>query len=269
MMSTVIVFAVACGNPDDQNKRSTEALICLSPTERQRVAEAAVLLRLASPAPTPDQVVDDGRQQSVAQWRDSQRQQFEQACAVVVAAGQLEQAAPSGGGDGGMWKVLWPLLIGSLLTLVVTLVTSGWRERSVEVRRHATELRKATTGYVSTVREFGVRADDRTKAFPPAGPLDDARRRLQEALDETPRPAGAPGLDRARQLLGAGALGADLGVDWSLPQHRDRDGAFSRSVRQALDELRSSVEDIIRAREQPIRTFARGNPFRRGVKKAT
>lgn len=246
----------AVDGDDEAVVRSAEALICLSDQERPRVAAAAVLHGLARPGPTSGQLRDGGRVQTVPQWRQSEPEKFAAACRVVVTANGLSRGAASGNDGNPLWTVVWPLLIGAALTLVTTFLTTGWRERMTEARRHSAVLRTATSDYVSAVDAFLDVATDRYQSEPTGDELDEPRRRLQRALDETPRPDRIPAVARAGLLLGTGVLGRDLATGWSAASARDPDGDRTRRVGAALVELRAATDAIAAERERPIRSAA-------------
>ncbi|MFG2054632.1 hypothetical protein ACGFI9_11445 [Micromonospora sp. NPDC048930] len=253
LLFLTLVGVAACGDDKAADSTAAEALLCLSPAQRPEVVRAAVLLRLATAAPVPDQLRDDGRDWSLEDWRGRHQEDFARACGVAVAATQLDDGASGSGSGGSTWKVLWPLLVGAALTLVTTAATTGWRERMTELRKHSAALRTDARAFVTAVLGFMDVATDASQPVPRGESLDDLRTRLQLTLEETPRPDRHPEVGRMLAALDDGPLGSELTSGWSTREVRRPDGDRAVRVRSAVDELRNGVRTVAEARERPIR----------------
>lgn len=253
LMFLTLAGVAACADDPATDTRAAEALLCLSPAQRQEVVRAVVLLRLGTAGTGPDRVVDnDGRGWTLEDWRGAHQDDFARACGVVVASARLDDGGGAGA-DGSTWKVLWPLLLGAALTLLTTAVTTGWREWMTEVRQHSAALRTETRAFVAAVLRHLEVATDAGQPVPRGDALDELRTRLQLTLEETPRPDRHPEVARVLAALDDGPLGRDLATGWSEPEVRRPDGARAVRVLATVDAVRRDVRALAGARERPVR----------------
>lgn len=251
-VTSVLVAGPAFAEEDPAQVGRT--LFCLELGQRQRVADAGVVLDLATASDRPGHVVDDGRELTVEQWRVHDPQAFAEACAAVVAAAKVRSGGPAESTTGPLWILLLPLFVGAALGLLSSLFTSGWRERIAEARRYAVVLRDAATDFSTAVNSFLAAATDPDRRVPAGTALDPPRQALLRALDGLPRPHSTVRLRHARALLVRGALGESLGQGWVSDAQRDPRSARTRRIRDALVAMRADIEETIRDRERPVRS---------------
>jgi hypothetical protein len=231
-----------------------DSLVCLAPERRERVVEAAVLLKFATTGSTAAVMrTEKHGDLPLDKWRTKDDAAFREACAAVADAVRTETGGGGGGGS-SLWTTMVPLLVGAGLTLVTTFLTSGWRERVNEARRQGRVLRAAKAEFLQETRAFLADVSDRQAPVPSSGRLDLPRARLVRALDEMPDVESSAALHRIRLAVTTGELGGDLTRNWSDAASRSTSSPRYLQIQAALADADRDIERGIRTRERPVRT---------------
>jgi hypothetical protein len=130
-------------------ERDSWRVLCLSPTKRPDLVNAAITLRLATPASTSDRLRVGGLEMTADQWQRSHRDDFDKACTALVDS----PSPAAGGGDSALVSGITSILsvvAGGVLTLAGGMVQAKFTDS----RRRAENLRSAGHGYARTSRAY-------------------------------------------------------------------------------------------------------------------
>lgn len=228
-------------------------VFCLSPAERDDLVDAVVALDLAE-RDAVEPLKGAGRELALEAWRNEHKSDFERACEALFALRQPPQAASGTSGILATLNVLLPVAVGAVLTLLTTLLTTGWRDAITRGRQQADELRSAARAFVRAVETLiqawtgasGVGRPSEEEVRVCRGEL---AAQLRRVVVEHPRWSVA---ERLRTELSTGSLGEGMMRYWAGKEGTELERRAG-GLEAELQRLENDLSNITYALEHPGR----------------
>jgi hypothetical protein len=175
---------------------------CLSADRRPQLRDAAVALRMGSPAPSSaTDLVVDHTPVDLDGWRGQQPRDFEKACSALMAAVR-EPGQPAGGGGGtpsSLWVSVVPLL-GAVAGALLTWLATARRDAGGLLRQQSETLRSAKLRFVQAAERY-LRQREAGEPGEPPSPYEMYERRADLAAQVDQVAAAHPAWTRPREVL--------------------------------------------------------------------
>lgn len=233
----------------DVTSRDARTVYCQSAGHREKLREAAELLRVIRAGTRPDSVISDGHQLAFADWVSRPTKDAERACDALIAADQLT-AAPKAAQAGGFAEtalILLPVLFGAGLTWLATEQRSGRdrsRELAKDLRARAGELRRAGTAFSAEWMSGGV-------TRPQSRNVDEGRDALLADLRRVT--ASRPDWKLPVELVDTIDSKLDEAVDGSWAPDPEMRRVRARTFDRWLRSVEGDVAAVAEALEHPVR----------------
>jgi hypothetical protein len=236
---------VASANDDAQD------VFCLAPARINDLVNAAVTLRLARQGPASGMFDDSSPATPITAdaWRRSQPQKFQRACAALVSATALPQAAKSATSQTDLrstLKVLLPVTAGALLALLA----GEWRSARDRGRLEADGIRSAAISFRQTIDDY-LRAWSAATviAAPDPGAIEQRLRDLSLLLRRIQlRKARWCSLNNLLGKIDIVKYRREWFADW--PPGQDARRGKARVIETEVDDFVAHIEDVAVAVER-------------------
>jgi hypothetical protein len=247
----VVLPLTACA-AEPPGLTDADVVFCLSDGQRAALADAAVTLNLAKPAPATEDVIVDSRPVTVRQWRADQPDAFTKACSAIRPARSAAAAIP-------------PAIQSWLLATVNVVVgavmgfgSANLLQRSARARQNGRLLRSSATAFLAAANAYARDWGDKTRPEQPSDlPVQDRRAELMSELrmiqSEYPESSARAAVDRLST-----SLSEEVFRRWPAQDH-DRVAAELQALEKSVIELSSAVEHPRRHRDK-LRGKATGAP---------
>lgn len=228
------IFLAARDRADDTAARDTARVFCLSNEQRTQLADAAANLAVTIP--------EDG-------LRDGKGPEFDRVCAALTGAARIPQQAANVPTNSGRstFNVLGSVIVGAVLTWL----TGFWRDERTQSRLLADTLRNVAGKYLSAAHAQRRKwFEGRQGKLPVDQVVLDGQDELAAQLRKVAvlRPGWTvPG--RLHEQLSSARLGEGMNDPRPGESREQRDEA----LREILNALGDSIDDVVRALERPWR----------------
>jgi hypothetical protein len=243
---------------DNDPKDDALAVFCLSPEHRERLADAARTLGVASPTPSaPDRLFVGNQNLDLEAWRESHNSDFVRVCEALVATEPQVRVPESPGFWVRMGEFLLPTAVGALLTFLAT----GWRAAIDRGARDADALRAASSEFRAAMTAYA--AEWVSGGAPPPTTVQIRRADLIRQLDRVVSyyPSWKLPAQLRTRLRGREFEERDRGF-WQRLAPGDRPAEAAR-LHDRLGEFDKEVETVATALSRPITSRLPGSRHRR------
>ncbi|MBP2326282.1 hypothetical protein JOF56_006667 [Kibdelosporangium banguiense] len=248
------VFSVALMTPGSAAaEQDAPVVFCLTPGRQESLVKAAVALRLAEPAKTPDRLAVAGQEWDITKWRDQRNDDFSRACEALFSVEQVARQSPAASPGPSLLATLTPFIV-AIGTAILAVLTATWRDKISRGKVQADAL-------FAAVGEFLISSDRYISGWLGTGsrPDDTAIREHRAKLLEKLGPITAQhscwkAVAYVRDQLRTGPFGPELTTGWV---QLDTD---SRAVRVdglncGLATLDHTIVQVARGLLRPFRSF--------------